>query len=1095
MRYLHIPLACLAGMLTALADPAPVNIAVISTPDTADLGALVTTELSSSQQVHLLERDDLAKIGDEAKVQQMAGSDSIALGRLVGADGLFFIDKEGGTLRIRFTAVSLGYALFDDQLGADLGLPQQAQAIAHRIVDYAPKLRLDPTKAVPLSVINLRADTNNTDTVALERPLTLLLESRLSFVPEYVVLERRHAWSLGFEHTLDASGKPLLHGAYLIDGTISHDNTGDNCTVHLRLRDPHSGQEKTANITGVTSDPASLANKILAEVERDIPHASPAPTSFDTAREADEYLHEALWGWHSNVPDSALEAVDSAELLGTPSQYVFPLRIQILCAIGDTGMSTWYPPFDQKIPSFDANTLDVKTSAMVRAIQDTVRYRDGKLEDQLGTFVPANSVERAYFRTGATIARVAAVSSKLLFLLDQGQGPRANELRQDLRTITGYDPLHGKPGAVETNLANNGNAADVFADDWAQNLDEELAWLRLTCVDSQQLLPRARIGDPSQTFCPRFLTTPDAREKGFDDFVESLKTNPDSQRTYFILKTHEKDPTVADEGYRQYVDFMWQHRQEIATSNDYTPLPDSVWYVDSRAIDRNPATALPLIHAVLDEPHPGLAGVSLLRILWRPADTAPQDAPAIWKEENAYVQRLNAERVQKEGRPDATVLAEMDSVMSYFKGKFANVVSAPLPDDSTQASGPHLPPLTVSQFWYPWLASDYPANGNPTFSGYIVGGDNIYVCSHRGPMVNGIIFEIHLPDFATRIIPTMDDAFVQNVLWTPQALYAPLGSEKTNVKHQLARYDFATHQWEKHALTVGFIQSEMFAVNGALYLGSAYGMSPTDEDCGLSKYDWDSDQALILASSRRRPAQNQFDDASPYRIDDVFAGPGGKPVVSTLRGAYYIQEAPGQWGLAMNGSFADETAADGDLTLVYNNNGEATLIDPKKPAPIPLMASDQPTYRVLDVNKGHADPEPTPWAAQAIFDCPPGKRKNMAGNTAYHDGHIYIFNQPDATRNEYELLYYDKARGRAPIHIPLNFHFNDTDRAAMAKHPGRLPNGWAIDELEHPHSPFEPHVLGTRQGLCLRLMIAGFWFIPYSDIESYMKTLPATPTP
>ena len=69
------------------------RLAVISTADTADLAALVTTELSSNPDISLLERDDLSKIGDEAKLQQMAGSDAVGLGKLIGADGLLFMSK------------------------------------------------------------------------------------------------------------------------------------------------------------------------------------------------------------------------------------------------------------------------------------------------------------------------------------------------------------------------------------------------------------------------------------------------------------------------------------------------------------------------------------------------------------------------------------------------------------------------------------------------------------------------------------------------------------------------------------------------------------------------------------------------------------------------------------------------------------------------------------------------------------------------------------------------------------------------------------------------------------------------------------------
>ena len=112
---------------------------------------------------------------------------------------------------------------FDDLFNTPLTGPgtNSPASLAHRAAGYAPKLKLDPGKAVRLSILNLRADYATAQSTTLERDLTLLLESRLAAVPEYVVLERRHAWSLGFEHSLDPAAKPLLRGAYLIDGTVN----------------------------------------------------------------------------------------------------------------------------------------------------------------------------------------------------------------------------------------------------------------------------------------------------------------------------------------------------------------------------------------------------------------------------------------------------------------------------------------------------------------------------------------------------------------------------------------------------------------------------------------------------------------------------------------------------------------------------------------------------------------------------------------------------------------------------------------------------------------------------------------------------------
>src|SRR5882762_376819 len=137
---------------------APSRIAVVSTADTTDLAALLTTELSSNPDITLAERDDLAKVGNELKLQQLAGSDAVALGKLIGADGLIFLSKGSNGLQVRFTAVGLGYALFDDQTGPETDLPQLAKSSAHRVAGYAPKLKLNPSKSVPISVLNLRAD-------------------------------------------------------------------------------------------------------------------------------------------------------------------------------------------------------------------------------------------------------------------------------------------------------------------------------------------------------------------------------------------------------------------------------------------------------------------------------------------------------------------------------------------------------------------------------------------------------------------------------------------------------------------------------------------------------------------------------------------------------------------------------------------------------------------------------------------------------------------------------------------------------------------------------------------------------------------------
>ena len=52
-----------------------------------------------------------------------------------------------------------------------------------------------------------------------------------------------------------------------------------------------------------------------------------------------------------------------------------------------------------------------------------------------------------------------------------------------------------------------------------------------------------------------------------------------------------------------------------------------------------------------------------------------------------------------------------------------------------------------------------------------------------------------------------------------------------------------------------------------------------------------------------------------------------------------------------------------------------------------------------------------------------------------------------------------------------------------------MPNGWSQDEIEHPDTSIIPPILvTTKQGLCLKLICVGFWFIPYGDIDTYLNS-------
>jgi len=373
MRLFVPALIWMTLLLPAMADPAPVRVAVISDVDNRDLAALVTTELSSNPEISLVERDDLAKIGDEAKLQQLAGGDAVALGKLAGADGLLFLDQRTDGAHVRFTAVNLGYALFDDPVPAGTDPTQEAKAIAHLVVNDAAKLTLDPLKAIPISVLNLRADYATTGALELERNLTLLVESQLAAVPAYVVLERRHAWSLGFERSLDSSPKPLAEGAYIVDGTFELLSPGAaNVTIHLRVRPPHGGAIET-NITGAPNSLPELAQKIVAQIQKDTGQNPSAP-EWHPESEAREYLLEGIWAWQHKATQESMEALDSAELLGEKAPELIKARISNLCTMAGADLDIENGHII--LPSGPtAISVDRRTDLILHALDETVDFQ------------------------------------------------------------------------------------------------------------------------------------------------------------------------------------------------------------------------------------------------------------------------------------------------------------------------------------------------------------------------------------------------------------------------------------------------------------------------------------------------------------------------------------------------------------------------------------------------------------------------------------------------------------------------------------------------------------------------------------------------
>jgi hypothetical protein len=1060
---------CVLGQASAAATPLPsvrARLAVISTADTADLAALVTTELSSNPDISLVERDDLAKVGDELKLQQLASSDAVALGKMIGADGLIFISKGPNGLQLRFTAVGLGYALFDDQITSETDLPQLAKSIAHRVAGYAPKLKLDPAKAIPISVLNLRADYATTDSLALERKLTLLLESRLASLPEYVVLERRHAWSLGFEHSLSIPPKPLLQGAYVVDGTLSipvqSQGAGD-VIIHLRLRSP-SNQQTPLEIHGPINDLPGLVEQMTAEIQKATGASANLPP-WQPQQEAREYLLEGIWGYQHNADDAALEALDTAELLGETAPDLLAVRIPVLCrkVLGSSTANIFYA--SGPIP--DDPHPEEKLGDLTRAFADEARYEKEGMEAKLQVLDHFHSMEG---RTGELHKMVDRAGSSLLAMLDHTNNPKAEDVRSALRSFANYDPLNGKlPGDWET--------AIDFADNWAVSKDEEIAYYRLLMTT----YPFADFGAwrlawklSPDNFCARFLTSPGDRRAGYFNLFQDLVNNPVSKPLSLYFLATQAEPSQKDGACHALYDYLWDQHESLMQSKHLTYILKYAWQLEqSRKVPVADPKLVALLHYYLqhDDSFTGLEAQ-----MWIPELFPADEAPGLLADLQGYEKR--------------DLRTQHPTVYRDMEASYANHFG------SANAGSPTLPPLAVTRFWY---AKDAPrrlilaTNAiSPTPDGLWFAGiiDGI---AGTDTAPKGVLYHIAIDSSQPNLFvdpPKRVDApqtYIQKVVVTSDALYVLSFTRDRPQKTVVDRYDLASGQWDEHEVP-GLDQ--LFEAAGRLYL-SLKGLDMASREGGIARYDGQTGEITLLASSRRRPAQNQFDDRAYYRVDNIFTGPGVIPCATIEMKNYFISDQPGQWLPFTQAGLLMRARTEDSRTLLYgpgsykNASDAAVMVDPAKSNPelwlgplTPLQVTNAPGSEKLP------PPELPAWAKQSLWQQPEGA-DIKSSDYGFRGDDLFALATHGKETKKVELVWY--RRGKAdPVRIHLSFQMGDEAINALKAVLSGNSNTLAM-VAEPDKTPYVLSMTVVPQGICFKGLIQGFWFLPFSDIDDYLK--------
>jgi hypothetical protein len=1070
------------GLHALAADPVPFppRLAVISDAGSKDIASSLTAELSANSALILVERDSFAKIGDEAKVQQMAGADATSLGELLGADGLLFIDRRTDGLHARLTAVKLGYALFDNSVPVEVNSQMEAKALAHLVGNDAPKLKLDPTHAIAISVLNLRADSTTATSSKLERDLTLLLESRLAAMPDYVILERRHAWSLQFDHSLVAPDQAVLKGAFLVDGSFkSQGMASDIITIDLRIRSSKEQQQTTISAEGSSKNLPGLVEKILLQI-RDFVGAGSHAIAGDSLAEAREYLQEGIWAWHANQPGLALEALDSADLLGETAPDLLAARIITLCKLGGDvdlsgGSQTGVDWMDRHFGKGN-NTLPAeprpedRTELLLRAMDDWRVYAATKGESRLtlltNIYSPNGTIRILYGGTDELQTKILYASSKVLAMLDVLQDTREESFRQALRDFAGFDPLHGQ-------MPSGGVFALDYADEWSEFEGEELAYLHNLCAnfipdyDLRYKLEQTLFSTGAINFCPRFATTLDSQKALFQKFIAGLVGDPATKPVGLAAAATWDDSIQRAADFHLLLDNLWNDRDSLFKSSRLEGLVERAVVLQDKISSPADPKLVALFRYSLWNHNPGVIG----GIMWHPDLFPLADAPSLWNDLEALKARAQATVNTMPKNTNMAPVFQAALQGGYAKLEAAYIAKWGNPDKMTAAaSGTDSGPLIVNRYWCSWRTEGAPPISlEKTFP--VVGTDKtLWVYGYDLPPQNGIaavdgymavpadLFQIHLPDLKT-ISSLNPRQIASGGLRSPvlavgtDAVYIASVTNYQPEKCMLDRFQISTRKWE--AREISLMISQIFPVGNKIYF-------TFQGESGLARYDWDSGQTIVLASSRRRPAQNQFDDRAPYEVAKVFAGPEGKPCTQIERVNYFIQETPGEWAQQGNAGMFQGIPQDPKVGFFPDPFGfHSSTVEPE----FQPMSKSSTWY----------------LACREKIDA---QRKGDPIGYAFRNGDFFVMGHT----NDSYVLWWCKPGEVDPVPIPLKLVIDDATQVEIKSHYGDARASVLISPTKSPTSDMSMTV--TSEGLGMVGEEGGFWFLPFSDIDAYLMSHP-----
>lgn len=1030
--------ACLLPLCALLLMAMPANAAKVAIIDRLDEGiveSLLTAALSGESEIDLLERREIDRLAGEKQLGELAGAGKFTtLGGMLGADGLLVLERLDGIFSARLIGVRTGACLFAEAVPEKEGSDGKIAALlAAKTARLTPKLLVDRSDALPVSVLNIRATLFNPANARLESSLTRLLELRLAAMPNVILLERRRLGDAEFERSLDATDlPPLRNGAALVDGSLDAAG-GDHVTVKLRVRSA-DGDPATIEASGQRSDPAGIAGDLATQVAREL-GASPPGQAWDRDAEAEKYFQEAAWAWRGGASAQALEAVESARALGDRSPELAALSAWLLAERASPKgrfyqgkyPSAWSPPD----PAEQARLLEWALA-------------------ELGTYAEGGGSLKRLKKVAPYELRHTDLERNLIE--KAGEFLRKNDHAESKVDVAGLRRAAHDAVGMETEgkaIPDRLAAASRYVRDFASDSDELVALHeRLLRSDHQWMgyILKAFPKTSQDALSPRFEDDAAAAD-AWKAMLARQEQDPATRLRVLLVLAGNAGTPEQKEIYRRFLRELGERGRELFEAgklNGYLE-GDPRGRAHHKNFQRERSE---LLLKLLNELPAHEIG--LFQIVDR-LDVPIDLRQTVWRAFAKYRARCLAAAENRE---------KVESSLTHIGGTLRE-------RNPGIATAKPMDALAVTRFWHPY-ARVAQRSRSFVFNRLFGSGTSVWICGFNGE--KDCVYEIDARDLSMKVHPMPGADTGAQLAVTPEALWMRHGKypgDDRPMEMFLVRRDRATGEMRTWPLAHG---GNLEMLGERIFLTFDGG---TPEE-GLAEFDPRTCDLRTWVSTRRNPPETPLDSRGDMRVRGVVEGPGGRPHIVVLDGKASGVFAIGEGWERLAGDFRPSIVRSGRQSVLASTE-KVIFLDPASEAPEIWLAGPLSTPE---------EQARARWPGEANFDT---WRWELGDYFAFREGELFALEHD--LEGAHHLRWWFDGAPPGGLHVPLRFDLPASARAEIAPYRKAFAGFVSWEGLLNPiHVSHQMQMASARDGLILTHKEHGFWFIPFTDLERWRKS-------